>query len=189
MVVATDGTAYVGNFGFDLDAGEEWTTASLARVTRDGEVRVAADDLLFPNGSVITPDGATLIVGETLARRYTAFTDRRDGALHDRREWAALEEVSPDGCCARRRRLRSGRPTRPSATVAEPGRSSRVREGGTILQRIAMPMTAYACTLGGDDGCTLFVATAPGGVPEETAGLGGGVMMSVRVAVPHAGRP
>src|SRR3954471_18045296 len=52
MVVAADGTAYVGNFGFDLYAGEEWTTASLACVTADGEVRVAADDLLFPNGSV-----------------------------------------------------------------------------------------------------------------------------------------
>jgi sugar lactone lactonase YvrE len=188
MVVAADGTAYVGNFGFDLYAGDEWTTASLACVTPDGEVRVVADDLLFPNGSVITPDGATLIVGETLARRYTAFTIAADGALHERREWAALVGVSPDGCALDA----DGAIWTANPSVGHGGGTGevvRVREGGTILQRIAMPMTAYACALGGDDGCTLFVATAPGGVPEETAGLGGGVMTSVRVGVPHAGRP
>lgn len=188
MVVAADGTAYVGNFGFDLYAGEEWTTASLACVTPDGRVRVAADDLLFPNGSVITPDGTTLIVGETLARRYIAFTIGADGTLHDRREWAALDGVSPDGCSLDA----EGAIWTANPSVGHGGGAGevvRVREGGTIVQRIAMPMTAYACTLGGADGCTLFVATAPGGIPEETAGRGGGVMVSVRVDVPHAGRP
>jgi len=47
----------------------------LLLVTQAGQVRVVADDLLFPNGSVITPDGATLIVAETFGKRLTADFD------------------------------------------------------------------------------------------------------------------
>ena len=38
----------------------------------DGTVSAAADDLSFPNGSVITDDGSTLMVGESMGARYTA---------------------------------------------------------------------------------------------------------------------
>ncbi len=89
MVVAGDGRAYVGNFGFELEGGEPRPT-KLVRVDPDGSAGVAADGLLFPNGSVITPDRRTLIVGETFGRRYTAFTIGADGSLADRRMWAAL---------------------------------------------------------------------------------------------------
>jgi sugar lactone lactonase YvrE len=40
------------------------------RVDPDGTASVAAEDLMFPNGSVIAPDGSTLIVGETAGCRY-----------------------------------------------------------------------------------------------------------------------
>ena len=46
----------------------------MARVDPDGAVTEVVDGLRFPNGTVITPDGATLIVGETVAARFTAFT-------------------------------------------------------------------------------------------------------------------
>ena len=73
MVVSADGHAYVGNFGFDLEARESFVPAYLAHVTPDGEVRRVDHPLRFPNGSVITPDGSTLLVGETFGGRYTAF--------------------------------------------------------------------------------------------------------------------
>ena len=62
MVVAADGTAYVGNFGWDIehDRGHP-RSATLAVIGQDGAVEPGPDDLLFPNGSVITPDGDTLI--------------------------------------------------------------------------------------------------------------------------------
>ena len=50
-------------------------------VAPDGAVSAAADGLEFPNGTVITPDGRTLIVGETMAKRVTAFTIADDGTL------------------------------------------------------------------------------------------------------------
>ena len=70
----------------------------LALVRPDGTVEVAADDLEFPNGSVITPDGRTLIVGETIGRRYMAFDIRPDGTLENRRVWAQFADLAPDGC-------------------------------------------------------------------------------------------
>jgi sugar lactone lactonase YvrE len=75
MVVDADGRAWVGNFGFDLDAELEargmdvildHPTTNLVRVDPDRSVHIASPDMHFPNGSVITPDGATLIVAETL---------------------------------------------------------------------------------------------------------------------------
>ena len=54
--------------------GGEPQAAKLVLVTPDGEARVVAEDLKFPNGSVITPDGATLIIGETMGHRLTAFS-------------------------------------------------------------------------------------------------------------------
>ena len=113
MVVDASGRAFVGDFGFDLMGGGAPSSASVKRVDPDGTVTVVAEDLRFPNGSVITPDGGTLIVGETWGNRYTAFDIAADGSLTNRRVWAELgpepvgnsvEElmaqivVAPDGC-------------------------------------------------------------------------------------------
>jgi sugar lactone lactonase YvrE len=93
--------------------GADPAPANLIRVDPDGSASVAATDMRFPNGSVITPDGSTLIVGETAAARYTAFTIADDGSLSDRRVWAQIAaappfttleetlgrlEFGPDGC-------------------------------------------------------------------------------------------
>lgn len=74
MVVDTQGRAWVGCFGFDLMAFADPPPAPLMRVDPDGAASVVADGLYLPNGSVMTPDGGTLIVGETAGCRYTAFT-------------------------------------------------------------------------------------------------------------------
>src|SRR3989454_1919541 len=100
MVVDAAGRAYVGNFGYDYEAGQAFRPAVLALVHPDGRVEPAADDLAFPNGTVITPDGGTLIVAETFAHRLTAFTITPGGGLAGRRTWASLDEqVYPDAIC------------------------------------------------------------------------------------------
>ena len=98
LVVDKQGRAFAGNFGFDLRAREEPKPASLVRVDPDGSTSLAAGDLLFPNGMVITGDGRTLIVGETYGRRYVAFTITDDGSLAARRVWAEVPDIAPDGC-------------------------------------------------------------------------------------------
>ena len=79
MVVDAVGRAYIGNFGFDLDGRADAGAApSIVRVDPDGSMRVAADDIRFPNGTVITPDGATLDRGGEL-RRLPHRVRRRRG--------------------------------------------------------------------------------------------------------------
>ena len=63
MVVDTQGRAYVGNFGSDIESGNKLVKAKLAFVDTDGSVSVAAEDLAFPNGAVIKPNGHTLSIG------------------------------------------------------------------------------------------------------------------------------
>ena len=74
MAVDRHGHAYVGSFGFDLMGGAPVETASLACVSPEGAVRNVADGLYFPNGAMVTPDGKTLIVVETLATASRPLT-------------------------------------------------------------------------------------------------------------------
>lgn len=183
MVVDAMGRAYVGSFGFDLEAGESLSPSGLALVQPDGSATLAADELMFPNGTVITPDGSTLIVGETFAGQYTAFTiDAETGALSDRRVWATGLEAAPDGCALDA----EGGIWLADATTP---RVIRVVEGSTITDEIEVPQQPYAAMLGGADGTTLFILTSPGSHPDQVAGVAGGAIWTVSVSHPHAGRP
>jgi sugar lactone lactonase YvrE len=182
MVVDGLGRAYVGNFGFDLHAEEVPTGANLILVHPDGRTEVAAKDLRFPNGTVITPDGKTLIVGESFGGCLTAFDVAEDGSLHGRRLWAQLEGAVPDGICL---------DEEGAIWVASPvgtGGVLRVREGGEVTDRIAIEHEAFACMLGGLDRRTLFICTAPDSDPRKTGDHRGRIEI-VQVNVPGAGLP
>ena len=99
MVIDAADRAYVGNFGYDRHAGEAPRSTCLIRVDADGSLHRAAEDLMFPNGMVITPDGKTMIIAETYAHRLTAFDIAADGSLGNRRLFAALDGRFPDGIC------------------------------------------------------------------------------------------
>lgn len=199
MVVDQRGTAWVGSFGFDLMAGADAQPSVLVRVDADGRAQVAAEQVYFPNGAVLSPDGRSLIVGETLGNRYTAWTIGDDGCLHDRRVWAqfaALPElgpvpqvlpqlkVAPDGCTL-------DAEGQIWAADAVGGRCIRVAPGGTITDQIAAPagMGVFACMLGGDDGKTLLLCAAPDFYEHNRAQADEAVLYTARVDVPHAGLP
>jgi sugar lactone lactonase YvrE len=181
MVVDGAGNAYVGNFGFDGEGGEAPRAADLALVRPDGTVEVAADDLRFPNGSAITPDGSTLIVGESMGARYTAFTIGDDAGLSDRREWAKVPGKGPDGCVLDA----DGAIWMADAFGAG---CFRVAEGGEILDEVVASQPVFACALGGPDRTTLHLITAPA-FGDAQAGKGDGRIEVVDVDVPGAGWP
>lgn len=200
MVVDAQGRAYVGNFGFDLASRADYRSTSVIMVGPDGAAQVAAEGLHFPNGSVITPDGGTLIVNETYGNRISAFEIGTDGMLGDRRDWAvfgpqpplqtddfeavdAARTVGADGGC-----LDASGAIWFADTVN--ARVVRVAEGGQILEAIEWSGgKVFACMLGGDDGRTLYVCGAPDASARKRAAERGGVLLSVRVTVPRAGRP
>ena len=64
----------------------------------------------------------------------------------------------------------------------------RVVEGGEITDAIEVPQRAFACMLGGDEGTTLFVITAPSD-PQGGLSPGQGAVWSVEVDSQHAGLP
>ncbi len=188
MVVDADGRAYVGNFGFDLHSAEtagDFTTAepaTLALVQPNGSVSVAADDLMFPNGAVITPDGRTLIVAESMGRRLTAFDRAADGTLSNRRVWADLGRRIPDGICL------DAEGCIWVADAAAP-ECVRVAEGGRVLEVLATDRNAFACMLGGPEGRHLFVLTSLHSHPDRCLASRDAQVLVTTVAVPHAGRP
>jgi sugar lactone lactonase YvrE len=182
MVVDGRGNAYIGNFGFDMEAGERPKEAALSLVRADGTVEVAAEDLRFPNGSVITPDDSTLIVGESMGARYTAFSIGDDGRLSDRRTWAEVPGKGPDGCALDAGGL---------IWMADAFGSGclRVAEGGEIVESIVASQPVYACALGGTDQRTLYMMTAPGFGESVCSGKGLGRIETIQVEVPGAGWP
>ena len=191
MVVDIDGNAFIGNFGFNTYDGEEIKPTNLILVKPGEEPVLAADNLFFPNGTVITPDNKTLIVGETYAARLTAFDKSEDGSLSNRRIWADLkvnaEEGTvplPDGMCI---------DEEGAIWVASPSTAEviRVHEGGMISERIPVQTNAFACMLGGEDRRTLFICTSNGsGVdPEAALREKSGKIEITQVDVPGCGKP
>ena len=191
MVVDERGVAWVGNFGFDLDTelrarGVEVFTdhpvTNLVRVDADGSVHLAARDMHFPNGSVITPDGKTLIVAETFASCLTAFTIKSDQTLTNRRIWASLPGVAPDGICLdEKMRIWVANALEPEVLL--------VAEGGEIVKRVCTSQNCYACMLGGSTGKTLFALTAGSSDSGHAQLEATGRIETVRVDAARAGSP
>jgi sugar lactone lactonase YvrE len=199
MVVDAQGRAYVGNFGFDLMSGADPSSTDLIRVEPDGAVSVAAGDLWFPNGMVITPDGGTLIVGETVAARYTQFSIAEDGSLGDRTVWGQMEpepsfdsfeqtlaelKFAPDGCALDAEGCIW-------SADAVGGRVARLAPGGEVVEVVQGPegLGVFACMLGGEDGRTLLICAAPDFLEHRRMGKREAVLLTATVDVPHAGLP
>ncbi|UGS36547.1 SMP-30/gluconolactonase/LRE family protein [Capillimicrobium parvum] len=200
MLVDAAGRAYVTHYGFDLMAGEAPRPADLVRVDPDGTVSRAATGLHFPNAVMLSEDGRTLIVAETIAARLTAFDVADDGSLGPGRVWGqlaptppltTLDEVigavrfAPDGC-----------------TLDAEGciwaadslhkRCARIGPGGEILEEIAVPdddLVFYGAMLGGEDGRTLLTCLAPDWRQARPEGERASALYTARVDVPHAGLP
>jgi sugar lactone lactonase YvrE len=189
MVVASNGQAYAGNFGFNLDGLYDGTVeasaiapTSLVRVDPDGTSCEAAADLAFPNGTVITDDGGTLIIAESMGQRLSAFDRQSDGSLTNRREWASLPGVAPDGICL----CADGTVWVANALGAE---CIRVAEGGEILERVVTSQGCFACMLGDEDRRTLYLVTAESSDAAKARAARNGALERVHTSVRGAGLP
>jgi sugar lactone lactonase YvrE len=182
LVVDGRGNAYVNGGGFDLMAGEAFAPGVVTLVSPDGSARQVADGMAFPNGMLVTPD-STLIVGESYAKRLTAFDIEPDGSLSNRRVWADLEDGVPDGICL------DAEGAVWYADVPNQ-RCVRVREGGEVLQTIELDRGCFACALGGADRRTLFMMATEWNGPEKMfQGPRTGQVLSVEAPAPGVGWP
>ncbi|MGZ6009571.1 MAG: SMP-30/gluconolactonase/LRE family protein [Rhizomicrobium sp.] len=191
MLVDNRGNAFIGCFGFDIDAFiEEHGTGSLFAepgppkapiilVTPDGKAKIASPDHKFPNGMALI--GSTLVVAECLIPGLTAFDLAADGTLRNRRPWATLSKdppaIVPDGICSDS----EGAIWCANALGRE---AVRIAEGGKILERVETSQFAYSCALGGADGRDLVIATAPTSNAVLGAKEANGMLEIARVSVP-----
>jgi sugar lactone lactonase YvrE len=173
------GRAYIGNYGFDLDGGEQQASTTLVCVDPSGEAWVVIEGLHFPNGMVITPDGGTIVVAESFGQRLSAYAITDDGSLANPRVWADLRPNVPDGICL---------DAEGSIWVADPVNNGVMRtvEGVGSVQWIPTRQPVYACELGGSDGRTLYLCTASTSDPRQTVEVRTGTIETVPVDVPGA---
>lgn len=193
MLVDARGNAFIGCFGFDLDAfahqhgpaalfAEDGPPrAPIIHVAPDGKARIASDDHKFPNGMALVDGGRTLVVAECFTPGLTAFDLAEDGTLSNRRAWATFSKappsIVPDGICADK----EGAIWCANALGNE---CVRVGKGGTILERVETSQNAYACALGGVDGRQLVIATAPTSAASELTGKALAMLETAQVSVP-----
>ncbi len=146
VVVDPRGNIFVNG----IDGGFSFTEPGwIDVVSPDGTSRRVADDIRFPNGMVVTPDGSTLVIAESVGGCLTAFDLHDDGSLSGRRTWA--EGLGPDGIAIDAAGgiwaqtadtfAHSGDPSAPAGAVV------RVLDGGEITHRIETPMPCFACTV------------------------------------------
>lgn len=197
IVVDSDGTAYVGCFGFELFDDAPFDTAPLMKITQDGKVSVVGEPSYFPNGCFISD--RSLIVAESMGNRISQYDIAVDGSLNNRRDWAtfgaiptatALEDryqemvVAADGI--------SRIDAEGAIWVADFTKQYAVRvlPGGQIVDKVrtAGPVNCYSVALGGADGRTLFLCAAPAEMdPELRRNEPQASMQFCRVPVPLTG--
>ena len=159
VVVDPRGHVYVNGADFDFAGGAAPEPGWIDLVAPDGSSRRVAEDIQFPNGMVVTPDGGTLVVSESFAGRLSAFDIGEDGSLTGRRVWA--DGLGPDGIGLDAEGAiwaqtadtfaHSQRPDAPG------GACVRVLDGGEITHRIDTELPCFSCVLGGPEGGHLFL--------------------------------
>jgi sugar lactone lactonase YvrE len=186
--------------------------AAVAAFAPDGSLIGTTAPLHFPNGAVVLDEGRTVVVAETMAMRLTAFTVAEDGSLANPRPWAsliakplwrALNAGGPAGRLTRRVSSLTDRPAiakRSRSPIAPDGigvhldgetiwvanalrgECVRVAQGGKVLDRARTSQLTLSCVVGGEDGRTLYAATAPMLDPEDAREARGGRIETVKLS-------
>ncbi len=187
IVVDGRGLVFVNSPNFDFASGPpdgDVQPGVVGVVTPDGEARVVADDVAFPNGMAVSADGNTLVVADSYRHQLVGFTVADDGSLSERRTWADLGDHNPDGICL---------DADGAAWYADVPHQVcvRVAEGGEVLDTVDLDRGGFACMLGGDAAPALYVVAAvwPGAAGLTTHTEWDGQVLRTPVDVPGAGWP
>ncbi|TPX08547.1 uncharacterized protein E0L32_010034 [Thyridium curvatum] len=166
MAIDAAGRVYMDDTGARVLHGEPPKPGRMLLVGTDGKVSIAADSIIFPNACMISPDGRALYVGETFGCGLLRYDiDPATGALSNRQQaWAPsaltgktdddprVSMIGIDGGCM---------DAEGGLWLSMLGLEQWVRldPQGNVTHRIRTEGHATACSLGGEDGKTLFLVT------------------------------
>lgn len=185
MTVDRHGWVYVDALLSDpFESG--WVPDGRILLVKEGEpAKVVADGLLGPNGIAISPDGRTLVVGESMGpggapvgARLVGYTIAEDGILTEERVVGTVARGSGDGLCF---------DSEGGLWVGcSFGHEVQRFLGGEVVERIALSdkRWALACALGGPDMRTMYVCSVPPPPRGQPSLMGDGVIEAVEVGVP-----
>lgn len=182
LVTHPDGWSWVGDTGFMFGVDEPTRSGSVIAYHPVHGARTVAENLFFPNGMAISPDGSTLYLSETFGRCIRAFDIGSQGALGRPRLYAELPG-SPDGLCLDAEGCLW-------VPLLFEGEFVRISPKGEVVERIAFPgMSAIACVLGGENRSTLFLCVCRVDRSVADAPIRKGEIHTVRAPASGAGRP
>ena len=187
MIVASDGTAYVSGFGWNMWESSDFAPSPLIRVRPDGSAEPCSEPLGAPNGLALTEDEEILVVAEPGAGGLSRYTVTADGDLIDRKvlpleKAPAAAYVTPDGICL---------DADDHVWAADPmgQRMIRVAPDGAIVDQFPVDDHPLACVLAGPDRRTLFIAVGAVTHKSQMPAHPGGRLLATDVTVPGSGRP
>lgn len=167
MVIDAKGRIYVDDTGARVLHGEKPSPGRILLIDGDRSVKIVAENLVFPNGIGIDGSGRGLYVAETFAYRLNGFEIADDGTLLNRTvKWDVKELALPagrertrfctiDGLCI---------DSEDGIWLSMLDFNAFIRRDaqGNITHQIEVDGDPTACTLGGEDGKTLFLVVNKG---------------------------
>lgn len=163
MVIDSSGRVFIDDTGARVLHREKPSPGRLLVVDTDRSVKIAAENLVFPNGIAIDREGKSLYIAETFTYRLNKFDMAESGELTNRREiwdateWARLRGTQPgkfssiDGLCM------DGNNGMWLSLLGNEAFARRDLGKEVFTHVVTVEGHATACTLGGDDGKTLFM--------------------------------
>ncbi|MBW2367186.1 MAG: SMP-30/gluconolactonase/LRE family protein [Deltaproteobacteria bacterium] len=158
VVMDTRGNLYVDDVGVRPFHGEAMASKGrIIFVKPNGDVSILLENLGFPNGITISPDGKTLYLAETLLAAVHAYDIADDGSLNGRRLHVSLGDLYPDG-----KGWVDGMGIDDDEGIwvclVNSNEVERFNKAGELTHRVNLPgINPVACTIGGPDGKTLYI--------------------------------
>jgi gluconolactonase len=157
LVIDSKGGIYFSDPRFGSEEGVEQDKEAVYRRRVDGTLVRVVDDMVKPNGVILSPDENTLYVGDSAREYIRAYDVRPDGTVANGRDFGKLPPV-----------MRGGRESRNGADglamdvegnlyVAAGSGIEVFDKKGNNLGAIKVPEAPANCTFGGTEYRTLFI--------------------------------
>jgi len=172
FTVSQKNIVYLSTSGFYPQHKIKPIKSKILVLTEKGNIKIAASNMGYPNGIIITPDQKHLIVSETFAATVSIFDITSDHTLTNQKPWAKFDDLGfqvsfdkhgipedrnrhyPDGICYDEQLQ--------AVWIASPGKKEVLCVDGNnkCLKIIKTQYPPFDCALGGTTKRTLFIATS-----------------------------